>query len=546
MGGLSCIRRTLSALSYDGPNVAGPGYDRAEPKLSLDGAELLNISGDYESAEAVYTTEIESVARIVTKKGTGFVVREANGHSAEYGTTEDSCVLTTGTKKAREWRLKRCMDYHGNATTYEYVKVPTPGNISTCYLASIKYASNDEVGLRASRFIQCEYTGRPDLVVQNIGGDNCTWASLLAAIKLGVLSGPNDAKLISRSYDISYVQSVHTGDSQIFAITETSISDGKVSKLLPSLFGYTSTGVNSQQTFQEASPNMVRLVNGSGRQPLALFTANISSRCLADVACVQHYRAGQMFLKTYLARQSDDGTLTWTASDGPGAEASLPPINKGDEFPNIMCPDMNRDGRADIVIPYKDENDYIRFSISRCLGTRFEAASVKKTSNKWVPVARFMAIDHSGQGSVDIVQMFTFSGKQKLIFRNYLGINESGRIGIRDPVTTETNYNALETLDWFQFKHAGTGASGFTRIHAQDVGADSFQLKATTFTLANSGEIHELSTSLLGAPVSSRQAKASVLPCDINADGTQDIVLASVKYENYQVSMRHIMVENSF
>lgn len=535
LGGLSCIRLALSTLPYDGPNVPNAGYDRSKPKLSLDGAELLNISGDYESPDAVYTTEMESVSCTVTRSGTGFVVREESGHWAEYGTTEDSCVLAAGSNRAREWRLKRRVDYHGNATTYDYVIAPTTGNINTRYLSSIRYSSNEKVGLQARRLIQFEYANRPDVVIQSVEGEKCTWASLLTAIKFGTLSDIGKPGTMNRSYEIGYVRSSHTGDSQLSSITETSNSDGAIVKLLPSLFGYTSTGVEPQKTFQGASSQVVQLETGSKRQQLALFTTNISGRCLADIACIQYNLAtGHMVLKTYLASHNDDGTMAWSASDGPGAEADLPYIDKTDGFRNILCPDMTNDGRADIVIPYRDKDGFVCFSMSRCVGTGFEPASNQKTGDKWTKGSKFMAIDHSNRGAVDIIQIFALNNQQRLAFRNYAGVNNNGQISLKDPVTSETNYDVRETLEWFQMKHSGTGASSLARLWVQDVGGNGYQLKATTFTVAITGEIQELTTSLLGDPSSSRHSQASVLPCDINADGTQDLVVAFAKYENYQ------------
>lgn len=165
---------------------------------------------------------------------------------------------------------------------------------------------------------------------------------------------------------------------------------------------------------------------------------------------------------------------------------------------------------------------------------------MKSTGNLWTPGSKFMAVEHDRKGSVDIVEIFAASDRHYLTFRNYPCINENGSIGLGDPVTTRTNYDARETLDWFQLKHSSTGAKSITRIWASGIGRGMRQLKATTFALredtGSSGGFEELSTSLLGGPVSSNAPVATVLPCDINADGTQDIVLVSAESDNNKVS----------
>jgi hypothetical protein len=541
LGGLSCIRRTLSTMAYDGPNAPGLDYDRLKPKLSLDGAELLNVVGTYDSAEVVYSTEMENAACTITRLGTGFLLRESTGHQAEYGTTADSCVMIAGTKIAREWRLNKRMDYYGNTIKYTYVAsgLATTADINTRCIADIRYTSNEKSNLQASRYVSFKYSGREDLVVQTSQGEKCTLASLLTSIKFGTVSESGEVSRFSRSYELAYGRCPHTGDSQLSSVTETSEVDGKIVKLLPSLFGYTSTGVEANSLFAGSSSQMTSLNTGGGN--LALFTTNISGRCLADIACVRYDKAtGHMFLKTFLADRRPDGEITWGASADLESEASLPLIDRTSGFPDILCPDMNNDGRADIVVPFQDSNGMVSFSISQCVGTGYQKAIVKRTGNLWTPGSKFMAVEHDGKGSVDIVEIFAVSDRNYLTFRNYPSVNENGSIGLGDPVTTRTKYDARETLDWFQLKHSSTGAKSITRVWASGIGRGMRQLKTTTFALreatGSSGGFEELSPSLLGDPVSSNAAVATVLPCDINADGTQDIVLVSAESDNNKVS----------
>ena len=76
LGGISCIRKAPVHQAYDGFNALPPDYNQFQPRLNLDGAELLNISGKYDTQDARYTTETEGVRRIVTPLGSGFLVSE--------------------------------------------------------------------------------------------------------------------------------------------------------------------------------------------------------------------------------------------------------------------------------------------------------------------------------------------------------------------------------------------------------------------------------------------------------------------------------------
>ncbi|KAM0520507.1 hypothetical protein ACHAPE_002900 [Trichoderma viride] len=135
-------------------------------------------------------------------------------------------------------------------------------------------------------------------------------------------------------------------------------------------------------------------------------------------------------------------------------------LKKG--FPNMLCPDMSNDGRSDIIVPYADNDNRIRFSILECIGTGYRDAKIKKTNFEWTDGSKFMAVDLSENSSIDIVQIFTDA--QKLTFRNFAAVTSDGTIGLKDAVTTRTNHTNTGTIDWFQLNHASTGAKSLVRI----------------------------------------------------------------------------------
>ena len=322
-------------------------------------------------------------------------------------------------------------------------------------------------------------------------------------------------------------------------MTETSIDSSNKISLLPSTFGYTIPRVSEQDLFKTA-PQKVESLRSTINN-VALFSMNISGRCLADLACIRYDQSSkQLSVTTYLAFRKEDGTVTWAPSDGAGAEATLPSMDLRDKgFPNILCPDMNNDGRADFIVPYADGDDKIRFSISQCIRTGFQNARTKYTGLKWTDGSKFLAMDLTGRGSVDIVQIFT--DRQKLTFRNFPCVNQNGEVGLGNAIATATKYENIGTIDWFQLNHSGTGAKTLVGIWAKNIGRGQSQIQATVFALARAGDsgagFQEVKTTLLGGPVEAAQTKYSVLPCDINADGTQDVMLARAEYSSGRMTL---------
>lgn len=528
LGGISCIRRAPSNLAYDGVNPPPAKYNRSKPKLTLDGAELLNILGEYGSPDAKYMTELEQSGRIVSVSGSGFIMVDSTGMRAEYGTTEDARVLEAG-GEIREWRLRTSSDYHGNTSTYTYVKNPQNADVNAIYISSIRYSSNPKTGYKGGRVVNFEYSPRPDVLVQRVHGGECAWASLLTAIRCAVIL--EEVTTVGRSYELEYAQSKDTGDSCLVSVTETAPESNQKVKLLPSTFGYSAMDIPMEDIFKSRTQQVSTL--HSTTDNVTLFSMNISGRCLADLAVIR-FTSNRMSIKTYLAIRGASDGVEWVASDGPGAEASLPAIDFKAGFPDILCPDLSNDGRADFVVPYPDRSNNLQFSISKGLGTGFQDARIKTTAFAWTAGSKFMAVDNIGR-SPSIIQIFT--DRNKLTFRNFPSFNSDGQVGLLDAVTSSTSYANTPTIEWIQLTHAGTGAKSLVRIWADDLGLGRSQIKATTFTIAEDETVREGTTSMLGEPTHVASTRYSVLSCDINADGAQDIMLATADYSNGRIGL---------
>ncbi|KAF5566667.1 virulence plasmid b [Fusarium phyllophilum] len=321
---------------------------------------------------------------------------------------------------------------------------------------------------------------------------------------------------------------------------ETAGNGNEKVQLLPATFGYTSPGVSGDDLFKPVQNKVINLRNTTNN--VALFTLNISGRSMADLACIRfNPESKAMSIKTYLADRVSDGSVSWDASKGPHAEAILPTINFSEGFPSILAPDISGDGRSDLIIPYCDNDGMVRFSISESTGTGFKNFRPKTTSFKWTTGSKFIAGDFIGRGRTDIVQIYT--EKQKLAFRNFSSVSQNGQLGLRDAAATYTKYENIGTIDWFLLAHASTGAASLVRVWAEDRGKGMRRILATPFhassTLDSNVMFEEGEPSVLESSVSIHREKYNVVTCDINGDGTQDIVLATAEYQNGRMKLAY-------
>ncbi|KAL4723827.1 hypothetical protein ACLX1H_009471 [Fusarium chlamydosporum] len=537
LGGLSCIRRTPSSLAYDGANVPPPNHQRFEPKFSLDDVELLNVTGNYGAKDAEYTTEIDHIGKIVSHLDNGFLVRDSTGFRKEYGTTPDSQVMAS--EEISEWRLKRQIDRHGNCMVFTYAANPrhdsASEDVNTCYLTEIRYSSNVNTGHPAARIVTLEYTSRTDHIVQTLQGRKAVWASLLSSIRVGVVRGSSTS--FYRAYELAYETNADNGDSCLASVTETAGNTEEKIRLLPHRFTYTSN--SSMPAPFELDPKGTTILHHTS-DSVALFTMNISGRGLPDIACIRwNQRSKSLSVKTYLAFVQSDNTTKWVPSDGQGFEASLPMIDLRNGFPSILTPDINRDGRPDLIIPYKDGSNMLRFSISQSTGTGFTDYYSKEAMVPWAADSRFMTVDLTGRGITEIVQIY--SCRSKLTLKSFSATVVNGKVNIEDGKPTVTDLNYSGTIDWFVLNHVKTGAASLVRIWAEDQGRGMARILATSFSTEGdpsaASAFNRCRTSVLWESVRFNEKKFHVIPCDINADGVQDVLLATVETKHDEIAL---------
>lgn len=545
IGGISSIGLGAPRIVYDRLNPPPEGYyDNSAPKLLMDGTDLLNTEGEYLGPGTKYTTEINNTGLEILSlgEGAGFLATDNMGRQVQYGTTEDSRVMSGDPAKPREWRIKVQSDCHGNTVTYHYKPSPalqSTKDVNTSYLTSIEYCGNSKTGAAASRVVHFDYEERPDLILQSANGVIVTWAHRLKKISIGVVESAHTT--LSRFYTLEYIQSPITGDSCLQQVTESTYHSGQTTSLLPSAFTYQGPGVEKESLF-EAVPQTVFSEEANTR---ALIPLNMTGRSLADMACmVWDDDKKTMTAKTFIAeRNSSDSTVEWKPSEH-DVSAVLPkwdPNQEGVVMPDFLTPDLRGDGRSDLIIPYQGTEDRLEFFLAQSNGLGLTAtAAVKKTDFPWAPKSKFMAMDMTGTGVVDVVQIFVNGAN--LAFRTFPGIanDDAGYLGLGDAHQTDTNVAFDNTIDWFLLRHTGTGAVSLVRVWQKflDNDPEQFSIWTSSFRCSkifdSSGGFNSQSedSEIAGPfPKDANEPAWSVMSSDINGDGTQDIVLGKAKWD---------------
>ncbi|KAJ9371863.1 hypothetical protein DTO282F9_3172 [Paecilomyces variotii] len=542
LGGLSTIRRQVASLALNSIN-AQKDYDRTVPRLALDGSELLLIQGDhYYASDAVYRQEIDSHGETVYATPSGFTVRDTLGARKEY----EAVPASDPSAQATEWRMRRQIDRYGNFIEFNYESLP--GDNSS-YLTSVIYTSNERTGLAGTRLILLEYSPREDLIVHASYGDKITSVYRLARIRVAM--GTLDQFVVIRSYEMEYIYSPSSGSSLLQSITEVT---GTGTRLIPTLFEYTAS---SEQNGSFSNQEKESTTLAETTHNVTLLTLNVSGRSLGDLGCIRYDSdTGNFSIKTYLAQrrkvtQKDQPpTIEWSPSEGPGAEAILPPTAMGKTTPTFLSGDLNGDGLTDLIVPFEDTNGNLSFSISSSTGSGYEHYTLKPTDCSWHPDSRFLSLDLTGNGCTDILQIYPHA--EKLHFRVFTAINEGGQTTLANPLETKTTFDFSHTVDWLQMTTRRDGSHSLVRVWADDNGMGVNHLRATTFTLpsksidVSQGTLIPSSDMSLGMFEIDQTPGITVLPCDINGDGVEDLVVSLVETEDRGTETAIRMVFTTF
>ncbi|MCJ1290157.1 hypothetical protein MMC34_001693 [Xylographa carneopallida] len=540
LGGLSAIQRAPRNLAIDGVN-APVTYNNDGTRFALDGMNLLLVSGEYGTNQAVYKVEIDT-GKTVVASGTGtqqgFIVSDPTGRTMEYGTTPDSRAMSSNGKNIREWRLHRNTDVHGNTMTFEYTKTPRlrsgqtgSQDTSTLYLNRISYTSNASTSAPATdnRFIDFLYDVRSDPVIVTGAGDILEMNYRLSRIETAILPGADLVR--ARAYNLDYSYSPVSYASQLLAVTEEGTSG---STLSPTMFTYTAP-TDPKSWFKPTSSTMT-LTGAQTTDVATILPLNIGGRAFSDIGLVcQDPYTGVLSIKTYLATVVDidlsgNSTLAWNASTSDdGHRDLLPPFANG-SIPAIMSTDLSGDGQNDIVLAFNSGSG-LAFSLSKCTGRGFQDYKIIRTLVDWHDSDKFYAMDCNGNGHVDVVQVSSTAGY--ITFRTFVSIkSSSGEYTLGGAIETLTNDNDANTTQWIPADINRDGLQDLIRVWYEDDNSGILKLNATSYISVAKGDhavFEKAGTVLLGEYTPQSLKDVTILSCDINADGIQDLVTCQVQ-----------------
>lgn len=535
LNGLSSIFCTPPIAAIDGKlrntNI------QLEHRYALDGSQLICTSGVYGGSNAAYSTETNATEEIRGSADKGFIIVNDDGRIREYGTSPDSIIR--GQKGMPvEWKLKKSSDCFGNYMTYNYTDSPrlrqtkqrslTSGSRFS-YIDSIKYTSNDRAGYQGRLMVDFFYGNRRDVVLSSTYGMTSILAHRLEQIETGVVSSDDSYIQMARAYRLEYNYSPDSGDSLLDSITELS---SRYRALTPTKFTYSTN--NGQLGYKHTFQDMTHFYNL--HDTISVIPVDIRGKNTGDVVTVQRDRAtGSSQLVSYFAEiispTPSKQTIKWTQSSGFRAYASLPRLDPQVE-PNILIADLNHDGRTDIIIPYKDANGRLMFSVSRAKIQGFEDAVILPSGQLWHPNSKFFALDTNGNGLIDIVEVvYHASGYCEI--QTYFDICQVSSGHLPAFARSKPWYEKGSTVDWVVIRHHISGSTGLVHITNVHSKQGMRELCATTFKstslLGDTAAFVRGTTSVLTSFDYSDGVERSVLSCDINGDGTQDIVLCSMR-----------------
>jgi len=201
----------LRDVNYTPNNISDDRF-----KLMFDG-QIHNLI--YSKTDGFYHTEIETYMKIQKETGGSNLRREywtvttKDGTEYRFGATSDSELLNSvsGRNYVTKWKLDQIKDVNGNLITYNYVKNPVAGEISTSYLNNISYNNGFNV-------IEFERTGKPVTFTGYKDGSLVPEKCLLSAVSIKA-----EGQLIYQ-YQLSYVSDNHVLLDSITLVGTDSIS----------------------------------------------------------------------------------------------------------------------------------------------------------------------------------------------------------------------------------------------------------------------------------------------------------------------------------
>lgn len=515
LSGLSTITRTKATYAVDGFNDA-VSYD-SKDRFMLDGQRLINVQGDYGQPGTLYYTELQTwnYVKAGATSTSGFNVTRKNGEVWKYGTTQDSRILAAGTQNIRVWALSSTTDRNGNRVDYTYTQSPILENgsrgtagVGAYYVDKISYTANGTTA--ANRFVQFIYEQRPDVIRDFVGGYPVTTDYRLKKIVISLTN--NNVNVNVRSYNFTYQLSSATQRSRLATIIEIG-SDGTTA--LPST---TMLWQDVDAPGFDIGPQSIL----DKKNQLSLEEMDVNGDGMTDVVQLWLDSTGLINATTYLATPGPTGTTFVRASNT--LLGSFPTTRQ------IFPADVNGDGRTDLMIAYRTNDNKIKIAVFLSNGTGFDEAPASPfaPNEPWLN-SRFFAIDANGDGRTDLVEAYSHNDPQRgdvLYFRSFLskfgdGPNEMFTQAITTP--TQDPAKPTKELDFWPMDVQGDGMMDLVRVWQRGSDANIIitaylSVSRSMYDVKFEGRVE----SNLGTLSLADHIK--FLPLDVNGDGVMDLL----------------------
>lgn len=303
--GIPTITRVGNDMFHDG--VITPVKFTTQDKLSLNGNRLVISSGNYLSNNAIYKTENESYSRIETVTDNGIVwfkVIQNDGSIQEFGSSSTSRYTPPGTTTTYQWWLRKVSDPNGNYYEIEYLQ-----ENGMIYPTKIIYSKNNTV---TTTGLIVEFTYKNSTMPRSyfISGAKVVLGKIATEIAI-----KSNGTLL-RKYSFKYNPQCYTKD----ILQEISLEGNNGIKLPPTTFNW---------------------------EPTTLETDTITTNLTLNNACVGDFDGNS---KNDIARVTGTTLEIFSWENNQFIQNYSTTIPSG--VVNILAPDLDSDGRSDIVLDY--------------------------------------------------------------------------------------------------------------------------------------------------------------------------------------------------
>ena len=273
VGGLSAIGRATKN-SFNDYAIAGINFTALD-KYTLDGNDLVTLTGTYGADGSTYQTRIKNYTKVESIGQIGgispqyFRVTSKDGRIIEYGNTTDSKMIPTGGTIPLQWFVNKVTDPNGNYMTFTYQT-----NGGQTVLSEIDYSGNGNKAPFTS--IVFNYTTKSTIYKSYIAGYSIDDRFLLNNIQI------KNNTTVLKQYSLDY--NIQNSRYFLKSVTLVGLNNEKPN---PTLIEWgadnsvTSVSTVSGTSIQDFIPGTTEIkwvstdVNGDGKSDLAYIYSKV-------------------------------------------------------------------------------------------------------------------------------------------------------------------------------------------------------------------------------------------------------------------------------